>query len=103
MKIPKKLKIGGFDWTVRENYDITYEGNCYGSTHHGRQNIFLDPNMSQAKKQETLLHEIMHACYWQAGLIEFEKKDKITEEQMISSMAMSLYQVLKDNKLDFSK
>jgi Zn-dependent peptidase ImmA (M78 family) len=103
--IPKKLKIGGFIWKVIESKDISYEGNCYGSTHFDSQTIYLNPDIPQQKKTETLLHEIIHACMWQCGLNRtFSIKDKeITEEDVVQPLSMILYQVFKDNGLTWGK
>lgn len=102
MKIPEKIKIGGFDWSIEENAKVAYEGNIYGSTHIYKQSIFLDPDAPQQKKEQTLIHEIMHALWWQQGFTERYKGDsKVIEEEIIQGISMGLYQVLKDN--DFLK
>ena len=98
MKIPKTLKIGGFIWTVEESEKIANEGNVFGSTHSRKQRIFLEPNESRQKKEHTLIHEIMHALWWQAGLNSRYKKDENKfEEEIVDALSNGLYQVLKDN------
>lgn len=99
MKIPKRLKIGGFIWSVEENDKVAKEGNAYGSTHHTSQSIYLDPTATQQKKEHTLIHEAMHSIWWQSGLNDRYKKTPEIEEEVIQAMAHGLYQVLKDNKL----
>lgn len=101
MKIPKTIKVGGFDWKVSFNDEVTAEGNCFGSTHHRTQKIYLEnkETCSQDKVDQTLLHEILHAVWWQQGLTESEARQY--EEFIVSSLSMGLYQVLKDNKLQF--
>lgn len=100
MIIPKKLKIWGLEWEVKENQDVANEGNCFGSTHSRTSKIFLEKDVSQQIKETTILHEILHAIWWQVGLAErFKKIEGITEEQIISSIDTALYQVLKDNNL----
>src|ERR1035437_10057481 len=99
MKITNKLKIGGFEWTIKENAEVAYEGNIYGTTHHTKQEIFLDPNMPQTKKEHTLLHEILHAIWWQAGLDKRYKDKPEIQEEIVSALSFGLHQVLKDNNL----
>lgn len=100
MIIPEKLKIGGFIWTIEESEDVSREGNAYGSTHHSTQKIYIDPKATPQKKEHTVLHEIMHALWWQSGLGERYKGDKNhTEEEVIQALAHGMYQVLKDNNL----
>lgn len=99
MKIPKELKIGGFVWIIEDNKDIAHEGQCFGSTHSYSQKIFLDPGQKEEKKQHTVIHEAMHAIWWQSGLGVRYKNTKDLEEEVISAVSMGLYQVLKDNNL----
>ena len=99
MKIPDKLKILGFDWTIEDHKDIAYQGNCYGATHQGSQKIFLEPDMTPQKREQVFIHEMMHAIFWQMGLCERYKKDKEIEEEIITTMSQGIYQVLKDNDL----
>lgn len=103
MNIPKKIKIGGFDWIVIESDDIAEESQVFGSTHYQKQKLFVEKSETEQKKFQTLLHEIIHALYWQTGLTEREKnKDApIKEEEFVQAISMGLYQVLKDNNLRF--
>jgi len=42
VKIPKKIKIGGFTWQIiTDDQAVPYESNAYGSTHFKSQKIFL--------------------------------------------------------------
>lgn len=100
MKIPSELKIIGFNWKVKSDKDVTYEGNCFGSTHTQSQTIYLEPGATNTKqnREKTLVHEILHALWWQMGL---GKRDDIKkfEEEIIHPLSSGLYQVLKDNNL----
>lgn len=100
MELPKELKIGGFQWTVEEQKDIANESSVFGSTHTQSQKIFIEPGLNIQKRDQTLLHEVMHAIWWQSGL-ERIFDDRKMEEKVVHAMAMGLYQVLKDNKLQF--
>lgn len=100
---PVTIKIGGFLWTIEEHLDVSREGNVYGSTHPTSQKFFLEPNLSPQKKQQTILHEVMHAVWWQSGvdrMFEGPEKHK-KEEEIIHALSMGLYQVLRDNELSF--
>lgn len=61
-----------------------------------KQQIFLDPSTTRQKKEQTLLHEILHAISWQSGLVKILNDDKL-EENIINSLSFGLYQVLTDN------
>ena len=99
MKIPKKLKIGGFIWEIKNNEEVNLEANAFGSTHFRKQKIFIDPTETQQKKEQCLIHEVFHAIWWQTGLLERYKETKEKEEEIIQALSNGLYQVLKDNKL----
>lgn len=99
MIIPKKLKIIGFEWQVKESQEIADEGGCFGSTHTQTQTIYLELKASQQKKEQVLLHEILHTLWWQQGLNQRYKDDKKIEEEVITTLSQGLYQVLKDNNL----
>jgi hypothetical protein len=96
MTLPKTLKINGFDWKVEESKSVAMEGNAFGSTHFREQVIYLDPSITDQKKKQCLLHEIMHAVSWQSGLDKRINDDKL-EEEIVTSLSFGLYQVLSDN------
>lgn len=98
MKIPKSVNIIGFDWAIKLDRDVAYEGNIHGSTHPMSQKIYLDPDNTLQKQEQTFLHEVMHAIWWQTGLNKRHTDHKI-EEEIISALSSGLYQVLKDNRL----
>ena len=86
MEIPKKLKIGGHEYTVELVDPETLDNDC-GKMNPRRNLIQISSDMPQSQLEETLLHEIIHAC--NGGL----------PEETVDGLAHSLYQVLKDNKL----
>lgn len=98
MKIPKKLHINGFDWDIIWSQDIADEGSCYGSAHLSKQKMFLSPSGTKQKIEETFIHEILHAVWWQQ-CINNMIDDDTAEEKIINALAFGLYQVLKDNNL----
>lgn len=98
MKIPKILKIAGLIWNVKQDKSVTHEGECYGTTHHNYQNIFLDPMTTKQKREETLIHEILHAVWHSYGLSQ-DKAFKEYDERIVQSLAIGMYQVLNDNHM----
>lgn len=98
MKIPKILKIAGLIWKVQQDKNVTHEGECYGTTHHMYQNIFLDATTTKQKREETFIHEILHGVWEAYGLSE-DKVLKEYAERIVRSMGIGLYQVLNDNHM----
>ena len=71
MNIPSKnftVKIGAYIYEVEYSDDIASEGRVFGSTHNHTQKIFLDPKMKDQKRDNTFLHELLHACMFVNGL-----------------------------------
>jgi hypothetical protein len=101
MTIPKKLKLGAFDWTVQESQDVAREGCVYGSTHFRTQKIFIDPDITEDNKAETFLHELLHTAVYHSGLTERLKTGTPSEEEILSSISPALYQAIHDNGLVF--
>jgi hypothetical protein len=104
LKIPEMVKVGGFDWSVKRDENVAIEGNCFGSTHYKTQTIFIEPSSTQQKAEQCLLHELIHVVFWQSGINQrIDKVDNKLEEEITVALAHGLYQVLKDNNLDFSR
>lgn len=104
MIIPPQVKINGFTWQVVLSKDVAHEGNAFGSTHHHSQTIFLDPSNTEQKQAHTFLHELTHAALFSSGLdgLYGDNLKDMSEEDIVRTISMLLYQVLKDNELDFS-
>lgn len=92
-----KLKIGGFEWVVEENEEVAGTNDIFGLNYPKEQKIYLKPGLTKQLKEETLIHEVLHAIFWQTGLdAEFDDNQ---EEKIVSTLAHGLYQVFKDNKI----
>lgn len=108
MKIPKLVKIGGRDYRVIYPHKFQ-DSHCvlYGLHDPGTQTIRLSLKDEQGSDrhpqsiEHTLLHEIIHAIdavYFGGKLSAWDKG-----EDAIDQLAEGLMQVIKDNKLDFSR
>lgn len=95
LMIPEKLKIGHATWTIKRNHElIDREEN--GCTHHQLQEIHIRSAMTEQKEEETLFHEILHACWDFVGL------ERDHEEDTINRLTPILLTVLKENPKLFS-
>ena len=89
MKIPEKIKIGGFIVTVELVNNIMTDRGRLGEYHPRTQIIKIDKDCSEQQKEETFLHELLEAIT-SIYDIDIEHKD-------LSNMATVLHQVIKDN------
>ena len=88
----EKIKVGGVTYDVVEKEYIELSGGrnyqgvcCYGDTE-----IQIIKSLSAERKEQTLVHELTHAIFYEAG---FEEQD----EDMINRLSIVLHQVLQDN------
>ena len=90
-KLPKKLNILGYVYTVDVN-DEKKTGNSNLGNHWGSENkIWINSNQCQIMRESCLLHESIEAINYHLGL----KLD----HNVICKLETALYQLLKENKL----
>jgi hypothetical protein len=91
MNIPQTIKIGAINWKILlvEPSDIDPDSVSSGSSSHETQTIMINRYLSAEMKEQTLLHEILHAV------------DLQMEHNAVEMLATLLHQVLTENKLNF--
>lgn len=94
MKIPEKIKLGGFNITVKKERHLIIERNELGNYRPRIQQITIDEDNTDQQQEETLIHEILEAitCHYDVDI----------EHHKLSVIATVLHQVLKDNDLNFN-
>lgn len=97
MKIPKKLKVGSHTYTIitEKNKGELCEPKYWGKTESRNLKIYLDVNLPTSKQEETLLHEMVHIAFDQAGI----DRSDAEEEYLVNAISNQLYAILKDNNL----
>ncbi len=99
VKIPKKIKIGGFTYTVKLDKATALEmkkQNLYGQCVGTAREIRLDTDQSAEQISATFIHEVIHAVddvYTNSSLTEMENK----------GLANGLYQVIEQLGIRFVK
>lgn len=90
------MDVAGIEYTVEEVDTVIIDGSTSyaGSCNYASSEIQLLSSLTKAKKEQTFIHELLHACYNEAG---FDEQD----EDVINRVGIVLYQVLKRNKLYF--
>ncbi|NLD46703.1 MAG: hypothetical protein GX660_05820 [Clostridiaceae bacterium] len=95
MKIPEKLKIGAFEWTIVLNPDLMHGRSERGCCRPKTSQIDIDPGYNITGQEETFVHEMLEAITAQYD-ITIEHKD-------LSNLATVLHQVIKDNPEVFAQ
>ena len=93
--IPGKVRIGGLEYDVKMIDELLNDHDCAGQIVFPVGVIKLDSRLSEDRKEQTLVHEILHGIFEEAG---YEEQD----EDMVNRLGKVLYQVLKDNELNFN-
>ena len=93
MRIPDKIKIGGFTVSIEESRNLIADRQELGNYTPRTQTIALDSDCTDQQKEETLLHEILEAI---VAIYDIK-----LDHHVLSLLATVLHQVLKDNELSF--
>ena len=91
MRLPKKLKIGGYTYEVIYEDRVKKSGTDHPATYTSKhQKIFIDKTQCREEMESSLIHEIIEALNYayELGL----------DHKQVSTLEATLYQVLKDNK-----
>lgn len=94
--IPSTVKVAGITYSIEETEKLKERYDLLGQILYQRGLIQLEKDLPSDRKEQVFVHEILHACFYEAG---FEEQD----EDMINRLGIVLYQVLKQNNLYFGK
>jgi len=88
----KQLKVGGAIYTVHEVEGLLRKISMYGNVEFGDCVIQIDSAMTDERKEQTIIHEMLHAIHFEAGYNPEEQ-----DEDTINRTANVLHQVIVDN------
>lgn len=91
------IRIQGIDYTIKE-FDGDLDANLMGREQYAKAKIYINKDMPESKKRETLLHELLHIVYANAYLQPGDD-----EERVVGALATGLYQIFADNFLEKSE
>jgi hypothetical protein len=88
----KQLKVGGAIYTVHEIDGLVRKLNLYGNVDFSDCIIQIDSAMSEERKEQTIVHEVLHAILFEAGYAPDDQ-----DEDLVNRAANVLHQVIVDN------
>ena len=91
MALPKTIKFMGYTFRVIQETEHTEEEERYGLIDYRSQTIQLNKYSTDQRKQETLVHELIHL------VLDFLKVE--LDEDDVGRMGHGLYAILKENGL----
>lgn len=101
MNIPKKIKVGGQDYSIEIADEIIDTLNPVGRMNPRRGIIELRKTADADFLNATFLHEVIHALHDHMGLSQVESND--LGEDYVDGLANALYMFIKDNPQVFKK
>lgn len=94
----EKIKIGGMEYQVKEIKFGESDGNVtLGECHFETAEIFINENLSDSRKEQTLFHEMVHAMLFESGSDEYDN------EELVNQLGLIMYQVFRDNDFKSEK
>lgn len=95
MKIPKTIQVVNKEWRVEYKWNLRYDGHkCDGLCCHETRTIFIDRSLSKQEKEETFLHEYLHAIIAELG-IKRKSLPIVLEELLVESLSQEIYEKFK--------
>jgi hypothetical protein len=98
MKSKKQINIMGEIWNITycdEYVDLDVFSDCQGICIPQKQEIRIYDKMSQERKEEVLIHEIMHAIIIRLNICDLFGEN---EEKIVTKLATGIYDTFKRNR-----
>lgn len=92
----EKVNILGITYKVEQVEQVSRYDQLFGQIDFMDQTIRIDNHASEEKKQETLLHEILH------GIAEATGLGEVLKESVVQTLSRSLYDILINQNVIFS-
>lgn len=92
--MPKEVNILGVIYKVEEVECVDKYVLCFGNIDYMNSVIRIDKTLSQDKKNQTLMHEILHGIFEGLGY-----QDLSNDEEKVQSIATALHSVFKENTI----
>lgn len=89
MEIPKKFKLVGLTFKIKQLWKLNSKDDHWGSCSVATKTIKLKRNLNKEQKEITYLHEIVHAIL---DVTEYEELSK--DEKFVERFSKALHQVI---------
>lgn len=92
MIIPDKIKVGGHWWTIIQDKNIIGAGICRFDP---CEIVLQNHTRCESQVATDLMHELIHVVN------HVYNGDRELDEKYVESLAQGLFQVIRDNNIDF--
>jgi hypothetical protein len=103
------VHVGGQRWGVhlvspRSKHLVNDEGTrLVGKCDYDRCRIYISSALDAPAREDTLLHELLHAALYVSGAEEAYGKEHAAEERLVTSITPVLHRLLRDLGFRFPK
>ncbi len=94
MRVPNKVKIGPFKYTIKYEKNEDFTNKLYGDSSATDHVIRISPDMTLDREQVIVIHELLHMVL---ELVRVPGVGRDQEEHLCTHAAPIIYQVLQDN------
>lgn len=89
----KNVKVAGVEYKIQVKELVDNDPNVYGSCVYHDAHIEIRKGLSKERAEQTLIHELLHATFFEAGY----RGDEY--EELVERLSVVLHQVIKENDL----
>ena len=95
LPVPPTVRVGPYTYSIVMDRVLVHavDSGANGTTSPELQRISVDPDRGRDAVAKTVLHEVLHAVWTNAG----DRGDKVDEETAIRTLSAGLLGVLRDN------
>jgi hypothetical protein len=90
------FRVGALDYHVTETPNLLRKHSLFGQVTYDDGLIEIEPTLSEQRKHNVIIHELLHACLFEAG---YDEQD----EEQVRRLGNVLTQVLRDNDFAFMR
>lgn len=91
----EKIKVGGIYYDIEYKELLSESDTQLGWCRYDKARIEINNTVNEQVQEQTLIHELTHAMFNEAGI------DIENEEDVVNKMGLILHQVLQDNDFSF--
>lgn len=96
MKIPKQINILGLTYAVEEVEVVSKGELLLGQINYLEQTIRIDKSLSEDRKGQVFMHELLHGILEGLGMAELNEN-----ENALQSIAAAMYHILSGQAISF--
>jgi hypothetical protein len=94
IELPEQVQIGSYVFDVKLDSGLS-RSNLLGETHTSDQKILVHPMQHPMMLKETVLHELLHACFGVSSLTHSFSDDD--EERVVAILSPWVLMMMRDN------